>query len=310
MGLYLILNGKILIKKSKIHNPYELISRSYNMHPGLNLNNLKYFYDAVECQSISEASRKNFITQSAVSQGILKLERGLQVDLITHQRNCFKLTVEGEQIYQLTRQLFGTLKAMQDVAHEQSEGISGQINLTCTQSIAMNLLSNIFQSMQQLHPQITVRLKLSKMDQICLMLKKGLMDMGIVVESDICESFQKEEIQKGHFHLYSKSGAIGQGIYVDHSNGLFVNRLGELYRKRFKKDMVILQELDSWQVLAQCAFQGIGCCFLPDFIASKDPSLKICKNIEPIPYRIIALYPQGARLTRASKALINLLRIS
>lgn len=79
------------------------------MHPGLNLNNLKNFYDAVECHSISDTAKKNFITQSAVSQGILKLERALQVDLITHQRNCFKLTVEGEQIYELTQALFGTL---------------------------------------------------------------------------------------------------------------------------------------------------------------------------------------------------------
>lgn len=278
------------------------------MDPGLNLNNLKYFYDAVECQSISEAARKNFITQSAVSQGIFKLERALQVDLITHQRNCFKLTVEGEQIFQLARQLFSTLKSMKDVAHEQAEEISGQINLTCTQSIAMNLLSPIFQNIQQTYPQVSVRLKISKMEHICQMLKKGLMDVGIVVESDLCDSFQKEEIQKGHLYLYSKTGTIGQGVYVDHMDGLFVNQLSASYFKKFKKKMMIIQELDSWQLLAECAFQGIGCCFLPDFIASKDPSLKICKNIDPIPYRIVALYPKGTRLTRATRVLIDLLR--
>lgn len=279
------------------------------MHPGLNLNNLIYFYYAVECNSISDAARKNFITQSAVSQGILKLERALQVDLITHQRNCFKLTLEGEQIYQLTRQLFSTIKSMQDVAQEQAQGISGEINLTCTQSIAMNILSKIFQSMQQTHPQVSIQLKISKMDQICLMLKKGLMDIGIVVESHLCDSFQKEEIKNGYFHLYSKTGSIGQGVYVDHMDGLFVNQLSKLYLKKFKKELVIIQELDSWQLLGECAFQGIGCCFLPDFIASKDPTLKICKNIAPIPYRIVALYPKGARLTRATRALIDILRM-
>lgn len=279
------------------------------MNPGLNLNNLKYFYDAVESASISEAARKNFITQSAVSQGILKLERALQVDLITHQRNYFKLTIEGEQIFQLAQTLFGTLKAMQDVASEQAEELSGEINLTCTQSIAMNLLSTAFQTMRKSHPKVSVRLKISKMDQICLKLKKGLMDIGIVVESDLCNPFQKEVIHTGHFHLYSKNGAIGQGIYVDHMNGLFVDKLTALYRKKFKKEMTIIQELDSWQVLAQFAFQGFGCCFLPDFIASNDPTLKICKSIEPIPYRIVALFPKGAKLTRNARVLIDLLRI-
>lgn len=280
------------------------------MNPGLNLNNLKYFYDAVESQSISEAARKNFITQSAVSQGILKLEKALKVNLITHQHNLFKLTVEGEIIFQHAQALFGTLKAMQNVAQEQSQVVSGQISLACTQSIAMNLFCNAMHRMKKDYPSVDIRLKISKIESILLLLKKGLIDFGVVVEGDICEPFQKIEILKGSFHLYSKSGALEKGIYVDHANGLFVNTLMNLYKRRFRKEMEILQELDSWQVLAKCASQGIGCSFLPDFIAKSDPTLKICETLEPIPYRIIAFFPQGARLTRAAKACIDVLRTS
>lgn len=293
-------------KNAKINHLNELISRSYNVHPGLNLNNLRFFYDAVESQSISEAARKNYVTQSAVSQGILKLEKALQLNLISHQRNFFKLTSEGELIYHMTRQLFSTLKAMQNLAQEQSEVISGQINLTCTQSIAINILASGLQQMQKLYPKVELKLKISKMDQICLLLKRGIMDMGVAVESDICETFQKEEIRSGFFHLYSQNGAIDQGVYVDHTNGLFVPKLMKLYRKRFRREMIILQELDSWQVLAKCASQGIGCCFLPDFIAN-EASLRICEDLEPIPYRIIAFYPKGVRLTRASKQFLDLI---
>lgn len=278
------------------------------MNPGLNLNNLKYFYDAVESQSVSEAARKNFITQSAVSQGILKLEKALKISLITHHRNLFKLTIEGEIIYHQAQALFNILKNMQDLAQEQSQVVSGQINLTCTQSIAINLLSNVLEKMQKLYPQVTIKLKISKMDQIRLMLKKGMMDMGIVVESDTCDSFEKEEILNGNFYLYSKNGTLSQGVYVDHNNGLFVSALTKLYKKRFKKEMTILQELDSWQLLAKCASQGIGSCFLPDFIAENDPNLKICEQLDPIPYRIIAFYPQGTKLTRAARVLVELLQ--
>ncbi len=278
------------------------------MNPGLNLNNLKYFYDAVESQSVSESARKNFITQSAVSQGIIKLEKALKLNLITHHRNLFKLTIEGEIIYHQTRNLFNILKNMQDLAQEQSEVISGKINLTCTQSIAINLLSNVLDKMQKLYPQVTIKLKISKMDQICQMLKKGMMDMGIVVESNSCDSFEKEEVLNGHFHLYSKNVISHQGVYVDHSNGLFVSELSKLYKKRFKKEMVILQELDSWQLLSKCASQGIGSCFLPDFISINDPSLKLCEKLDPIPYRIIAFYPQGTKLTKASRVLLELLQ--
>lgn len=277
------------------------------MLPGLNLNNLKYFYDAVENQSISEAARRNFVTQSAVSQGIQKLERALSLSLITHQRNFFKLTPEGQVVFGLTQQLFGTLKAMCDVAQDQSQSVSGQLNFTCTQSIAMNLISTTLPQMKELFPQVSIKMKISKMDNICLLLKRGLMDMGIVVESDICDQFQKEVLYNGFFNLYSKTGVIGQGVYVDHCDGLFVNRLSIYYQKRFRRELTILQELDSWQVLAKFASQGIGCCFLPDFIAANDTSLKICEGLDAIPYRIVAIYPKGAHLTRAAKVFIDLL---
>jgi len=274
----------------------------------MNLNNLKYFYDAAENESVSESARKNFVTQSAVSQGILKLEKALNVDLISHHRNFFRLTSEGEELYVLCQELFNTLKMMQNLNQEKQEEVSGQINITCTQSIAVNLFSKTLQQMQKLYPSVSVGLKISKMEQICLMLKKGVMDVGIVVESDLCNGFQKDELLKGNFHIYSKTGSTRGGVYVDHTNGLFVSKLKSLYKKRFRKEMTIAGELDSWQLLAKCASQGIGPVFLPDFIAENDTSLKICTHIEPIPYRIIAFYPKGARLTRAARVFIDLLR--
>lgn len=276
------------------------------MNPGLNLNNLKYFYDAVECQSVSESARKNYITQSAVSQAILKLEKALKVNLITHQRNFFKLTAEGEIVFSLTQQLFSTLKALQEVAQEQTKVISGQVSLACTQSIAVNIISNALKLTKEKYPQIKINLKICKMEQICLLLKRGVMDIGIAVESAICESYQKEEIRKGNFYIYEKNDlSPNQGYYVDHMNGLFVDKLMQLYYQRFKKEIMIMQELDSWQVLAKCASQGIGKCFLPDFIAAGDSTLKIDETLMSIPYRVVAFYPQGMRLTRATSAFID-----
>ena len=52
---------------------------------------LKYFIDAAESNSVSESAKKNFVTQSCVSQGIKKLEQTLKVDLTMHLRNRFKL---------------------------------------------------------------------------------------------------------------------------------------------------------------------------------------------------------------------------
>ncbi len=277
------------------------------MEPGLNLNNLKYFFDSVETESISEAARRNYVTQSAVSQGIQKLEKALKVSLITHQRNCFKLTPEGQAVFLLTQQIFRNLKAMSDVAQDFQEIISGHINLACTQSIAMNLISSNFQKMKKKYPQVIMNMKIAKMENICLMLKRGAMDIGIVVESEVCDQFDKIVVHKGFFRIYSKTGYFDEGIYVDHAHGLNVDRLSEMYRKKFGKELTILQELDSWQVLAKCAESGIGVSFLPDFLLDENTSLRICEQLPPIPYRIVAISPRGVHLSRATKAFLDLI---
>lgn len=280
------------------------------MHNGLNLNNLKYFYDAVETSSVSESARRNFITQSAVSQGIQKLEKALGMPLITHQRNCFKLTLQGEQVFSLTQQILRTLQSIADVSKENTDVIQGQINVVCTQSIAVNLISSILQSFKKDYPKVTINMKIGKLDTVFLMLKRGLMDIGLVVESNRCDEFEKHLVRKGFFQVFNKKtngSSIDEGVYVDHSNGLFVDKLQHNYEKVNKKELKILQELDSWQVLAKCAENGIGACFLPDFILQENETMSADNSLPPIPYRIVAIHPKGVQLTLAAKKFLEAL---
>jgi DNA-binding transcriptional LysR family regulator len=136
------------------------------------------------------------------------------------------------------------------------------------------------------------------------------MDLAVVVESEICDQFDKHVVKKGFFHIYAKKGLqdnLKNGVYVDHANGLHVDKLQNSIRKRYKKELPILQELDSWQVLAKCAENGIGHCFLPDFIAEGYPLLVASEDLQGIPYRIVIIHPKGVHLTRAAKLFVSLL---
>lgn len=280
------------------------------MAPGLNLNNLKYFYDAVEAKSLSEAARRNFITQSAVSQGIQKLEKALGFSLITHQRNCFKVTPEGVRIFLLSQQIFRALKAMHDLAHEHMDVMSGDVHIVCTQSIAMNLIAAVLQTLKLKYPQISLNMKIMKMEHIPSLLKRGLTDLGIVVASEVCDQFESQIIRKGFFRLYGKKNAVGDiqgGVYVDHLSGLYVDRLQVNYKRKFNKELAILQELDSWQVLAKCSENGIGWCFLPDFTVAATDDIIASTEVPSVPYSIVAIYPKGVHLSKAAKAFLSLL---
>lgn len=66
----------------------------------MNLNQLEYFCAAVRCQSITQAAKKLYVTQPAISGAIRELEREFSVNLFSHARNKLALTDEGQLFYE------------------------------------------------------------------------------------------------------------------------------------------------------------------------------------------------------------------
>lgn len=71
----------------------------------MNLNQLEYFCTAARYQSITQAAKKLFVTQPAVSGAIRELEKEFSVNLFTHARNKLALTEEGQRFYERAEQL-------------------------------------------------------------------------------------------------------------------------------------------------------------------------------------------------------------
>jgi len=59
------------------------------------LEGIRQHTHAARLGSVTEAAKKNYVSQSALSQGIRSLEKDLKVELTTHQENRFVLTDTG-----------------------------------------------------------------------------------------------------------------------------------------------------------------------------------------------------------------------
>ena len=62
----------------------------------MNLYHLKYFYDSARLGSMTKAAKLHRIGQPAISKGIQNLEATFKKVLISHERNRFHLTEDGE----------------------------------------------------------------------------------------------------------------------------------------------------------------------------------------------------------------------
>ena len=68
----------------------------------MKLTQLEYFCTAVECQSITAAAKKLYVTQPAISGAIRELEKEFSVSLFSHARNKMTLTDEGRALAERT----------------------------------------------------------------------------------------------------------------------------------------------------------------------------------------------------------------
>ena len=73
---------------------------------------IKYFQAVVRCGNFTEAAEECYISQSAVSQGIQALERGLGVKLLLREHRGFKLTPAGEHFYKKSLSLTGDFEKL------------------------------------------------------------------------------------------------------------------------------------------------------------------------------------------------------
>lgn len=62
----------------------------------------KIFCQVAECESFSKASKILYMTQPAVSQAIMQLEKELDIRLFTRTPKGVNLTKEGQLLYEYT----------------------------------------------------------------------------------------------------------------------------------------------------------------------------------------------------------------
>lgn len=272
------------------------------MHPGLTLINLKFFCDTAQRLSISEAARMNFVTQSAISQGIKKLEEALLVQLTNHSRHNMQLTQEGEIAFKVGRKILSSFAELQEAVHEQSTTLSGTLIVGCTPSIAMNFMKEAIRAMGREHPGALIEPKIGGPEDMGKWIKRGEVQVGLALASPEFSSFDQRVLWGGSFSVFSSGIELKNGVFVDRMSGLGVEALLTQYRKKYKKDLRILAELGSWELVAQFASDGLGCGFLPDFLSSRYTNLQSLPSIKPFAYELIACSNKGDVLSRASQA--------
>src|SRR5881409_859643 len=146
----------------------------------MQIDKLKVFCDLADTESFTKAAQINDITQSAVSQQISSLERVFKSLLIERSKKKFRLTREGQVLYDYSKQVIGTYEALHSKLQEIKDIISGTIRVATIYSIGLHDLPPYLKKFLRAYPTVNVHVEYRRSNQVYEDVLGNIVDLGLV----------------------------------------------------------------------------------------------------------------------------------
>jgi LysR family transcriptional regulator, transcriptional activator of the cysJI operon len=146
----------------------------------MQIESLKVFCDLAETESFTKAAQINNVTQSAVSQQISSLEKQFKSLLIERSKKKFRLTREGQVLYEYSKQIIQTHDSLHSKLQEIKDIISGTIRVATIYSIGLHDLPPYIKKFLKSYPTVNVHVEYRRANQVYDDVLSNVVDLGLV----------------------------------------------------------------------------------------------------------------------------------
>ncbi len=149
----------------------------------MEIRQLRYFVAIADTGSFSEASRRCFLSQSAISQQIKLLEEEFKTTLFNRTSHSVSLTECGERLLPLARKILEEISNCQDQMNDLKQTLQGTLNIGITHSLEpyIRRASTLF---IKLHPHVQLNLHFETIANMIKTLRCGELDMAFSIFVD------------------------------------------------------------------------------------------------------------------------------
>lgn len=163
-----------------------------------NLNLYYIFYITALSGNISNAAKKLYISQPAVSKAISKLESNLDVTLFTRSSRGVKLTQEGGILFAQLKEAFYSIEKGEDDLKKSLQLGMGQLSIGVSTTLCKYVLLPTLPKFIQENPYVKLSISCQSTNNTLAALEREELDIGLVGEpekSGSCHFYPIREIQ-------------------------------------------------------------------------------------------------------------------
>ncbi|MFJ7954423.1 LysR family transcriptional regulator [Lysinibacillus sp. NPDC096418] len=129
--------------------------------------------------SFSKAAKDLYMTQPAVSQAIMQLEKELDTRLFNRTPKGVTLTTEGSLLYEYANSAIGLLHVGEEKILEFKNLTTGQLKIGVGDTISRFFLMPYLEAFHTMYPNIKLQMLNGTTSEICNFIKSGEADVGL-----------------------------------------------------------------------------------------------------------------------------------
>jgi len=140
---------------------------------------LKQFVNLAECLHFGRASEASYVSPSALSRSIQRLENDLGVVLFERNNRRVSLTHAGNLFLTHARDALGEWDAIRNRLMEEEGELHGEVSMYCSVTASYSFLFEILTRFRQDHPRIEVKLHTGDPEDAIARVMSGVEDIAI-----------------------------------------------------------------------------------------------------------------------------------
>lgn len=139
----------------------------------------KVFSKVGKCKSFSKAAEELYMTQPAVSQAIMQLERELDVRLFNRTAKGVTLTTEGNHLFEYVNSAISLIESGEEKIQEFKNLTVGKLKIGVGDTISKYFLVPFLEEFHKKYPNIKFKIVNGTTYELCSLVKSGEVDISI-----------------------------------------------------------------------------------------------------------------------------------
>lgn len=291
---------------------------------------LEYIRAILKYGSITAASKKIYISQSALSQHIIRIEKKLGVEIFNRDFKPIKLTEAGI-IYKKSLEDIEKLKEDTFLKIEEINKLKiGELSIGSTDYQTYFFLTKVLKDFNEDYPGIKIKLIEAKTDQLNRFALNGICDFAITYETDKYEDLESINLYREDVYIaistknplakdlkdenkrksIEAKKLIGQNIIRMKKGQNLILQYQEL-DKFTENSLKTVLETDSIFIAQKCVRENLGIAILPESMLEEDKKeILYLKLKEGLSSRTTMInYSKKHKLRRIAKIFIDRLEL-